>query len=390
MDTINPMRPLDRLYQPGEQFEISAAGLDAWRNSASFKRVLAFYRDYPSRSLQSDDARALLHHLIVMRRPQLALELGTYHAGTAEVMARALWEAGRGHLETIDPFGAERCPEVIASFPAPLQERVSFQPVNSGTYFDTAIGNGVLYDFVLIDGNHEFEYALFDLMCAARQMRPGGLIVLDNVDQPGPRLATKLFLERHAEWRDIADVVRRIDPAAPFAAPLPSFSKTKFYLIEAPPYYAVGETPHSFGSIQYRRADVDGIELKLAAPARGTLHIKVYVRTFGILEPEELECQLNIPLNLSRLPANPQIRISLDRPLRSAVPGEGLSDGLNRRIEILLAFSGERELALRSPPQPYPAQPLHGDEIATPSVAPSAPAPDSKRHSFSSWLRSRF
>jgi hypothetical protein len=36
------MRPLIELYQPGERFEISQAGLLAWRESPAFKRVAAF------------------------------------------------------------------------------------------------------------------------------------------------------------------------------------------------------------------------------------------------------------------------------------------------------------------------------------------------------------
>jgi hypothetical protein len=76
----------------------------------------------------SDESRAFLHHLIVMRRPERVLEIGTYDAGTAEVTARALWEVGHGHLETIDPFGGERCPPIIDSYPPELQGRISFFP----------------------------------------------------------------------------------------------------------------------------------------------------------------------------------------------------------------------------------------------------------------------
>ena len=353
MDTIEPIKPLTPLYGSRERFEISKAGLAAWRESEAFSRVVAFYRDYPLRSLQSDEARALLHHLIVMRRPERALELGTYRAGTAEVMARALWETAHGHLETIDPFGAERCPPIIATFPPPLRERLSFLPVNSGAYFDEAMVRGSLYDLVLIDGNHEFEFALFDLMCAARLIRPGGLIVLDNVDQPGPRFATKLFLEQHPEWQDVADVIRRTTSAAPLAAPQPSFPDTKFYLLEAPAHFVVTDSPRSFGSIETDRAAVDCIDLELAAPAHGTLHVKVYVRTFGVEEPEELECLQNFPLDISRLPEDRRIRLPLEVPLHSSI---SRGRGVKRRIEILLAFIGDRALALRSPPLPYPAQ----------------------------------
>jgi predicted O-methyltransferase YrrM len=357
---VEPIKPLVPLYGSREQFDISAAGLATWRRSEAFERVFAFYRNYPARSLQSDEARAFLHHLIVMRRPERALELGTYEAGTAEVMARALWETAHGHLETIDPFGGERCPPIIAAFPPQLRERITFRPVNSGFHFDRAMGNGVLYDLVLIDGNHELEFALFDLMCAARLIRPGGLIVLDNVDQPGPRFATKLFLENHPEWRDIADVVLRTDPAKPLAAPQPSFPDTKFYLLEAPSYYPLRNIPHSFGSIETDHAKVDGIELELAAPARGVLHVQVYVRTFSAVQPEELECLQSVTLNLSQLPEDPHIRLPLDTPLHSTMPG---GKDVIRRVEILLAFTGEQILALRSPPLPYPAR--HGKTIGS-------------------------
>ena len=277
MDTMTGLQPpLAPLYQPNERFEISAAGLDDWQRSESFKRTTVFYLSYPARSLLSHASRAVLHHLIVMRRPRLALEIGTYQAGTSEVMARALWEAGQGHLETIDPYGAERCPPIIAALPTELQQRISFSPVTSALHFDQAMSRGALYDLVFIDGNHEFEFARFDLECAARLMRPGGIIVLDNVSQSGPRLATKLFLESNPDWRDIADVVRWINPDDPMASPIPSVGRTDFYLIEAPPHHAVGDVPRSFGNVACDRAEVDGIDLDLAAPARGTLHLQVY------------------------------------------------------------------------------------------------------------------
>ena len=346
------MKPLIPLCRLDEKFEISSAGLAAWRRSDAFQQVFAAYRNYPAQSLQSDEARALLHYLIVRRRPELVLEIGTFAAGTSEVMARALWEAGYGHLETIDPYGAERCPPLIAALPAELQERISFRPVTSAAHFDQAIGRGVIYDMVLIDGSHELEFALFDLMCAARLMRPRGLIVLDNIEQPGPRYATKLFLESHPQWRDIAGVVGKIDAAAPFADAPPSFPDTKFYILEAPPYYAIRDVPRSFGAINSDWADVEGVELELASPVRGTLHVQVYVRSFGGQDPEELVAQQSFRLNYPRLKGNLRQRFALETPL----PGKAQGNALHRRIEIVLAFSGKGELGIGSPPMPYPAR----------------------------------
>jgi predicted O-methyltransferase YrrM len=345
------MQPLVELYRPGEQFEVSAAGLLAWRTSQSFERVFSFYRNYPEGSLQSDEARALLHHLIVMGRPKHVLEIGTWHAGTTETMARALWETKQGKIETIDPFGGERCPPIIASFPPELREIVSFRPENSATHFDRAMSSNTSYDFVLVDGNHEFEFALFDIMCAARIMRPGGLMVMDNIEQVGPRLAAKRFLECNPDWQDVADVVRHIDLASPFAVPPASFADTKFYVLKAPPYHVIREEPRVFGPADVDRAEVDGIELEVAAPAQGELHILVHARTFGLIEPEELRCEQRLTLDLAQLPVDGRVRIPLDQPIRTAFP----SPGLARRVEISLAFSGNSGLRLRSSPQPYPA-----------------------------------
>lgn len=344
------MKPLTPLYRPGERFEISKTGLIDWLGSDSFKRVQAFYYHYPPDSLQSDEARALLHHLIVMRRPERVLEIGTWHARTTETMARALWETGQGHIDTIDPFGGERCPPIIATFPPELQKLITFRPESSAAYFDRAMTGTEHYDLVLVDGNHEFEFALFDIMCAARLMRPGGLMVMDNIEQVGPRLSAKAFLERNPDWRDVADVLRHIDVTTPFTVPPACFPDTKFYLFEAPPYYVIGAEPRVFGPADVVSAEVDGIELEIAKPAKGTLHLLVYVRSFGLSVPEELRCEQNIALDPAQVPANGRLRVPLSQPLHTKHP----QPGLHRRVEVSLAFSGGDRLGLRSFPQLYP------------------------------------
>jgi predicted O-methyltransferase YrrM len=341
---------LTPLYRPGERFEISKEGLAEWQRSDAFRRVAAFFHDYRG-ALQSHVAMALLYHLIVMHRPRLALEIGTWRAGTAAVMARALHEVGEGHLETIDPFGGERCPPIIAALSVELQQRISFSAVNSAAHFDAALSRGKRYDLVLVDGNHELEFARFDLDCAARLIQPNGLIVLDNIEQPGPRLAAKQFLASHPEWQDVADVVRLIGTVGPLDMPPPSFHFTKFYLLRAPGYYLVRDVPLSFGPIASDSAAVDGIEISLARPSRGTLHVQVYARTFGLLEPEELVGRQEY--TLGGVASGPsRLRIPLGQSLRTKLEGADL----NHRIEIVMAFVGDAGLALAAPPLPYPAR----------------------------------
>ncbi|MBY0323978.1 MAG: hypothetical protein K2X72_35005 [Reyranella sp.] len=88
MNVVGSQRPLTPLYRPGERFDISAAGLQEWYRSDCFRRVAEFYTAYPQRSLFADNGRALLHHMIVMLRPDRVLEIGTMYAGTTEVLAK--------------------------------------------------------------------------------------------------------------------------------------------------------------------------------------------------------------------------------------------------------------------------------------------------------------
>jgi predicted O-methyltransferase YrrM len=350
MDSVvGSQRPLAPLYRPDERFEISAAGLQEWYRSDCFRRLAAFYAGYPERSIFADNGRALMHHLIVMLRPERLLEIGTMYAGTTEVLARAAWEAGRGHVETLDPYGAERCPALIAEFLPELRERVTYRPRSSAIHLDQVIAGGGFYDFVLIDGSHELEFAAFDLECSARVMRPNGIIVLDNIEQVGPRFATTQFLERHPEWIDVAGVVGKVDANRPLARPMPSFPDCFNFLLQAPPYYLVGGVPRSFGNQPVDGGEVRGIELDLAAPADGILHVQAIVRTFGVIPAEELSETAELPL---RAAAGP-VKVPLPRPVQSRIADR---DGIDRRVEVTIAFT-DGTLKLKAPPTFYPARP---------------------------------
>jgi predicted O-methyltransferase YrrM len=349
MDVVASQRPLAPLYRPDERFDISAAGLQEWYRSECFRRVAEFYAGYPVRSLFADNGRALLHHLIVMLRPERLLEIGTMFAGTTEVLARATWEAGRGHVETLDPYGAERCPALIAEFPPELRERITFRPRSSAIHLDQIIAGAGFYDFVLIDGSHELEFAAFDLECSARVMRPNGIIVLDNIEQIGPRFATTHFLERHPEWIDVAGVIGKIAANRPLARPMPSFPDCFNFVLQAPSYYAVGSVPRSFGNQPADGGEVKGIELDLAAPADGLLHVQAIIRTFGVMPSEELSETAELALR-----AGPgSVKVPLPTPVQSQVSDR---DGIDRRVELVLAFT-DGTLKLAAPPTCYPARP---------------------------------
>ena len=81
------LRPLENITsQP------TPATLEELHESAFYAEAVAYFTDYPTRSLMSDHSRATLYSIIKVRRPTYIAEIGTFRAGTTEVMARACWE----------------------------------------------------------------------------------------------------------------------------------------------------------------------------------------------------------------------------------------------------------------------------------------------------------
>jgi predicted O-methyltransferase YrrM len=238
-----------------------------------------YLRSYPSRSLMSSPSRALLYVLVRAMKPAEVVEIGTFFAGTTEVLARALWENGAGLVHTVDPFGGDRCPPIIKQWPVPLQHFVRYYAMNSMEFFNQSEHAGRKFDIVFIDGNHDFEFALFDLQMASRMIRTGGVIVMDNAEQSGPFWATLQFLSQNPGWTELGDAVEKFERSEPFATPRASVADTSFLVLQAPSSYALGEVPHSWGQ---RPIEVDRIERILfrAGPGkyRGTLNYHVILR----------------------------------------------------------------------------------------------------------------
>jgi predicted O-methyltransferase YrrM len=143
--------------------------------------------------------QAILYQLIRELRPKTVLEIGTFFAGTTHIIARALWAKGEGRVITIDPFGGERVPAIIARMPAEISERIDFYPLSSMDFFlHHKVPRGSL-DFAFIDGDHTYPGAHFDLYRTSERIRPGGIIVMDNSNLSGVAHATADFLESNPD-----------------------------------------------------------------------------------------------------------------------------------------------------------------------------------------------
>lgn len=159
-------------------------------------------------AITNTEETAMLYAAIQYLRPACSLEIGTFFAHTARIMAEAIVGAKvEGKLVTIDPFGAERVPDIIKSWPQNLRQVTEFLPWNSMQYFlhletmHMPKGNDSPLSVILVDGHHNFEYAFYDIMRSADHIAPGGVIFVDNLDQEGCHIAVSQFLKWNPAWK---------------------------------------------------------------------------------------------------------------------------------------------------------------------------------------------
>jgi len=337
------IRPLTKIAAPtGLPSDIANLVL-----SQAYGDALRYFSTYPPRSILSDHSRTVIYTLIRTMRPEIVAEVGTMYAGTAEVMARALWENGTGIVHTTDPLGGDRCPQIIASWPQELQRLTRFYVLNSMDFFHHLDHQRVTLDLVLVDGNHDFEFALFDLQMSARLLRPGGIVIMDNAEQTGPFKASQLFLANNREWRELGSAVATHTRSAPFDSVRASIPWTSFVILQSPNHSPVGEDFRSWGQVRTKSAHFDGIRLELPEQrTSGWLHYQAMLRAFlddGAVPESKTVGKLRLEVDRSGTVVH-----LFDKPLRFA-------EGAQYTYEIDLAWeadAGCRSLALLAAPTP--------------------------------------
>src|ERR1700724_674131 len=212
-------RPLSSIVQEFENWAASRPPVNEMlrriEGSAAFtQHALPYFMDYPAHSFISAYSRAYLYSFVRALKPLSVVEIGTFFVGTTEVIARALVENGSGVVHTIDPYGALRAPPVIAAWPQALRRITHFHPVTSMSFFSRSAEIKRRFDLVFVDGNHDLEFALFDIMMAPRLITPLGLIFVDNTEQRGPCVAAQIFMRENPEWTLLGT---SYDPDRPFA-----------------------------------------------------------------------------------------------------------------------------------------------------------------------------
>ena len=308
--------------------------------SGEYAACVEFFANSPSikRSLVSPNTQAMLFSLLRILRPDHVIEIGTFKASTSEAMARALHANGKGVLYTIDPFGGETVPPIIASWPGELKKHLKFSVEDSMSLFGR-IGKGAWRPgFVFVDGNHDYEFALFDILSAARFLMPGGVIVVDNIGQPGPALALEDFLKANPEWRQFGKVNAGLPQNLPYDSNRTRIHNTDMAIIQGPSLIHVRARPYTSGSLWFQGKAFHGLKLELAEAATGTLQVQLVFRQFGGNMAEYMVVK-SIDMNN----AAGIMTIAFDAP-------DGWDAGVANEIEPWLTWAGADSLKLASLP----------------------------------------
>jgi hypothetical protein len=338
-----------------EIFDITGDSLKSLISSDLAGPVRDYFTDYPPRSFMSNRSRVVLYELVRALNATSVAEVGTLFAGTSEVIARALYDNGGGKIYTTDPYGnLNGCPEIIAKWPPELSELCEFVPKNSMEFFLMLEQRKLSLDLTLVDGNHDFEFALYDLYMAAKLTRPGGVIVMDNAEQTGPFYATRQFLQENLGWKEIGNALGQYSRSYPFDKNRSSIPNTTFLILQKPREYLIYSIPSSTSQVEVDRDKVIGISLKIAkqTPKNGNLHIQVILRSF-INEPREIEEYfyiVKIPIRTDGEQEN--IEFIFDEPVVSILRKR---DSLCKNtLELEFSWEGAEgeALALMKPPIP--------------------------------------
>lgn len=254
-----------------EKFEIE---LQSRLATEAFKSQ-AHRTDFDPNQMTSTVMQAAFEIMIELLKPADILEIGTMWAHSTRVFAEALLKTQGGMVTTLDPFGGHRIPGIVASWPEALQARTRFHALNSMSYFleleiaRTPIGARAPFNIAFVDGHHSFEYAYFDLMRSALYLRPGGVIVADNVEQAGPAAAVQAFLQSRKHWR----IFTQDGYVAPDFRPESIYGSSGAILL-APDGIEIGTLPHKINLYGINQSALRALRFDVKNPGvAGTLTV---------------------------------------------------------------------------------------------------------------------
>jgi predicted O-methyltransferase YrrM len=309
----------------------------------SYRAAVEYFTRHGSlaRSLFSFEGQALLHVLVRNLRPDHVVEIGVFKAVTTEALARALHANGRGVIHAVDPFRSEYIGAILSRWPASLAAHLKFHPRDSVQFFAELRRSDIRPSLVFIDGDHDYEFASFDLESAARVLTGGGFIAVDNIAQPGPFFAVRDFLDRHPGWLECGGSTADYDATRAFDTSRARIHGTDLILLRAPRQRTIWGRPWSPGETRNSSGRVAGVRVTVGHPCGpGTLHAQVILRGFGA---QLTEVSATASASLDDKTAD--VTVPLADPLTTT--------GDTFRVEPILTWQGDRPLRLARDPEVF-------------------------------------
>jgi predicted O-methyltransferase YrrM len=138
-----------------------------------------------------------LERLAIAEGAERTIEVGLALGMSALFLCRAVRERGGRHV-AIDPFQHESWngAGLRTLREAGVEEMVEVIEEESQLALPRIVREGREFDFAFVDGDHRFEGVFLDLYFMTRLVRPGGLVVVDDMWMPAVRLAVA-YVERN-------------------------------------------------------------------------------------------------------------------------------------------------------------------------------------------------
>ena len=202
----------------------------------------------------------------------------------------------------------------------------------------------------IIDGCHDYQHVYFDAISAAALLRPGGLVLLDNIEDVGPYWAGREFLKLKSAWKELGEGLQSFSRSSPFDAPH-ALLETNLAVLQAPVDLVLNDRPHSTGNQPYYGDCVSGIKFDVAGIApRGRLHIQLTLRGFA----DGVQPQTQKWSQVAELDVQSAYIFKLQSPLRTSVSAS--LPNYRQLVEIVMFWQPlepGKSLHLLAAPEPY-------------------------------------
>ena len=153
----------------------------------------------------SQEEAEFIHSLIIDRGCQTCMETGVAYGVSTIAICQSLFHQGNGcHHYGVDPCQySDYDGAALAALQACGLEGF-FELLNgpSHTMLPQLLARNVKLDLALIDGWHTFDYTLLDVFYADKMLRPGGILLIHDMDLPSKRKVWG-FLKTHRRYRRI-------------------------------------------------------------------------------------------------------------------------------------------------------------------------------------------